>query len=341
MKMLNGIWTATIPGQSEGVRIKFFLEAFDNSGNSVKTVSTSYTTAISNSSPVAVLESRPSIVYTNEFVEFDASASYDSDGLIVSYVWDFGDGTTATGAIISHTYMEDGNYVVTLTIIDNDGMETIKTTIQVVKNKPPVAKLIESGTFVNKKEPITFDASSSYDYDGIIVYYYWDFGDGTTTNGKTVSHSYDTIGFFTLTLTVTDNDGASDKICVTKIVMNNFPIALLTNASETATVGENILFDASASYDSDGLIVSYVWDFGDGTTATGMTTDHEYGEEGTFIVTLTVIDDNGNFKSLVDEINVELELAVSLAIISVIALGITTLTTTLLYGLFERRKKNE
>jgi hypothetical protein len=72
-----------------------------------------------------------------------------------------------------------------------------------------------------------------------------------------------------------------------------------------------------------------------------MTTNHEYGEEGAFIVTLKVTDDDGNFKLFVDEIDVESELTVSLAMISVIGLGITTLTTTLLYGLFQRKKKND
>ena len=105
-----------------------------------------------------------------------------------------------------------------------------------------------------------------------------------------------------------------------------------------------VSFDASASYDPDGTIVSYVWNFGDGTATTGVTAEHVYTSEGEYPVTLTVTDNDGDSVSETENIIVNAESVVQLAILSVIGLGIATLTMTLLYGLFIRRrnkKKNE
>ncbi len=101
----------------------------------------------------------------------------------------------------------------------------------------------------------------------------------------------------------------------------------------------SIHFDASESYDADGTIVGYLWEFGDGTTATGVTADHAYSEVGEYTVTLTVTDNDGDSTSETANIVVETETTMQLALLSVIGLGITTLTATLLYGLFVRRKK--
>lgn len=83
-----------------------------------------------------------------------------------------------------------------------------------VEKKPPNAIFTIVPPVVTEGLPITFDAQASNDDDdgGWIVSYLWDFGDGTTDFGETVSHTFATIGMYTVTLTVFDNDGLNDTM---------------------------------------------------------------------------------------------------------------------------------
>jgi len=92
-----------------------------------------------HSQPVALFAATAETVNTDESISFDASESYDPDGTIVSYSWDFGDGTTATGIIVSHAYEDNGSYIVTLTVTDNDGATDSADATKIVLNRQPVA----------------------------------------------------------------------------------------------------------------------------------------------------------------------------------------------------------
>jgi PKD repeat protein len=141
---------------------------------------------------------------------FDGTGSTDPDGTIVSYEWDFGDGSTDSGATVSHTYEDLGPHTATLTVTDNEGL-TATTVVEVTTtNAPPVASFTANCDWPDCE----FDGSGSTD-DGSIVTYEWDFGDGSTDSGATVSHTYDKPGDYDVTLTVTDNDGATDDVTVT------------------------------------------------------------------------------------------------------------------------------
>jgi len=155
-------------------------------------------------------------------------------------------------------------------------------------NDPPTASFTSSCADLS----CDFDGSGSSDSDGTIESYAWDFGDGTTGSGVTTSHTYDAGGDFTVTLTVTDDAGATDSQSQTITVSDGTkdpPVASYTFACTDLTCD----FDGSDSTDSDGTIESYAWDFGDGTTGSGVTTTHTYDAGGDFTVTLTVTDDGG------------------------------------------------
>ena len=248
---------------------------------------------ILNRSPVASFTESAETVYTDEIITFNASGSYDPDGTIINYFWNFGDGTNASGVILDHAYADDGNYTVTLTVTDDDGASAPASATKTVLNRSPVASFTESATTVSTGEVIYFNASPSYDLDGTIATYFWDFGDGTNASGVTVNHSYFDDGNYTVTLTVTDDDGTTATATAIKTVLNRSPVASFTESAETVYTAEVIAFNASASHDPDGTVVSYFWDFGDGTNATGMTVEHVYADDGNYIVILTVTDDDG------------------------------------------------
>jgi PKD repeat protein len=144
------------------------------------------------------------------------------------------------------------------------------------------------------------DGSASSDPDGTIASYAWTFGDGGTATGATASHTYATAGTYDVTLTVTDDDGATKSV-TTQVVVTTPPVA-----DFTATVdGARVDVDGSGSTD-DGTIASYAWTFGDGGTATGATASHTYAAGGTFEVTLTVTDDAGETGSVTRTVTVAL-----------------------------------
>ena len=155
-------------------------------------------------------------------VALDASASSDPDGTIASYAWDFGDGSSGSGSTTSHTYAATGGYDVTLTVTDDRGGSTTLTKrVTVAANQAPVARL---STSVNRLV-VGVDGSASTDADGTVASYAWDFGDGTTGTGSTTSHTYATDGTYTVRLTVTDGQGASDSATTSVTVVNDPSVA--------------------------------------------------------------------------------------------------------------------
>lgn len=153
-------------------------------------------------------------------------------------------------------------------------------------NMPPVANY----SFVTSGLTATFTDGST-DSDGTIASRSWNFGDGVNSTSTNPSHTYAAAGTYNVSLTVTDNAGASNT--VTKAVTvssggNASPVASFTYATSrlTATFTDT-------STDSDGVIAARSWSFGDGLTSTAANPSHTYASPGTYTVTLTVTDDVG------------------------------------------------
>ena len=232
-------------------------------------------------------------------INFDGSLSEDSDGSVVSYQWNFGDGSSASGSTVSHTFSSVGSYTVRLTVTDDEGAQASATRqVQAteVSNANPSAAFNRTPQSGDAPVAVSVDAGASTDSDGSIVNYAWEFGDGGNANGVTAAHTYTSVGSFTIRLTVTDDGGATDVATRTVNVTspsNNAPSASFSVSATNGVAPLVVSFDASGSSDNDGSIVTYAWAFGEGSTAGGVTTQYTYTSPGTYEARLIVTDDDG------------------------------------------------
>jgi len=265
-------------------------------------VDTDTVNVILNKAPSASIYTKDSKICVGDEVIFDGSASVTEKGERLSYIWDFGDGTTGKGVKTTHIYRKPGQFHPKLTVDDGKSSrcsEAIATAFVDV-NSPPVAKLTGPNKVCSGKS-ITFDASESHDPDGDSLKYYWDFGDGTTETGSSKErHTYKESGTYTVRVTVDDR---RDYACSTstdtiRVQINSAPIAD-AGPNLACCIEEKTYFDGSRSSDPDGDRLSYRWDFGDGKTGEGAKISHVYTEPGRYKVTLTV-NDNSNTECSTD-----------------------------------------
>jgi len=291
-------------------QFKLKVTLFDEAGNESEPYELAFEAVVLNQPPVADFTYAPAEPHVGEEVTFDASPSYDPDSRITSYDWDFGDGSTGSGKETSHIYSSEGGYTVTLKVTDDKGATgSTSKTIEVLPkpNQPPVAKFSFSPSEPKVGETVTFDASESYDPDGHIIDYSWDFGDGSTGHGERVTHSFSSARTYTIKLTVTDDGGLSDSTThqVTVHPKPQPPVARFTYSPSQPEVGQSVRFDASSSYDPDGRITKYEWSFGDGSRRSGKTVYHSYSSARSYTVTLKVTDDDGLTDSVSKTITVK------------------------------------
>lgn len=187
----------------------------------------------------------------------------------------------------------------------SSGSITANLTVTVETNESPVASFVFSPTTPLKDQTVHFDASGSTDNDGSIVSYQWNFGDGDSGSGRTASHRFRHAGTYDVLLTVTDDDGAANSTSNSvSVTLGAAPVASFVYSPRNPGINQDVYFDASGSTDSDGQIVSYEWNFGDGYTSTGRTVTHRFNSAGTYVVSLVVTDDRGNQHSTNDQVTI-------------------------------------
>jgi PKD repeat protein len=233
-------------------------------------------------------------------VPCDFASTSTDDQEVTAFSWDFdGDGTAdATTADATFTYGTAGTFDVSLTVSDAEGLENTKTgsiTIDPVNptNTPPTAGF----TVTCDAADCSFTSTSTDEAPGTIAAHAWDFGDGAESDEANPSHSYTVTEptDFTVTLTVTDNEGSTDvetqTVSVTPAAANTPPTAGFTHDCSAAVCS----FTNTSTDAAPGTIVTFAWDFGDGNTAAVSDPTHAYiiVNPSEFTVTLTVTDNEG------------------------------------------------
>ena len=246
-----------------------------------------------------------------ETVAFDGTGSDDPDGdrAALFYEWKEGD----TGLSIASSFSRNftvGVHTITLTVTDTNGATNAnEIVIEIVANKLPEANIAGEDRTSFVGEAIDFSGSGS-DEDGNITSYVWDFGDGSTMTGDSAAHIYNSVGIYTVELTVADNGGATatDTIAVT-VIANQLPVA---NAGEDHVIEdidgdglETILFDSTGSSDPEGGALTYEWKEGDVYLSNASSFYRSYPVGTYTIITLTVTDNLGATAS--DEVLVQIK----------------------------------
>ncbi len=279
------------------------LTVTDNQGaTDSDTASAMVTGGGGNQPPVAEANGPYSGVAGGRGIQFSSAGSMDPDGTIVSYSWDFGDGSPpSTQANPRHPYAANGTYTATLTVTDNQGgTDTDTATVTIGSgggNQPPVAEANGPYSGPAGGRGIQFSSAGSMDPDGSIVSYSWNFGDGSPPSAQAnPRHIYKAPGTYTATLTVTDDQGETDMDTATVMVGgsgNQPPVAEANGPYSGIAGGRAVGFSSAGSLDPDGSIVSYSWNFGDGSPPSAEANPrHVYVAPGSYTATLTVTDNN-------------------------------------------------
>lgn len=236
-------------------------------------------------------------------VNFDSAGSYDPEGGAISFFWQFGDGMSSNLASPSHNYDQPGEYLALLTVYD-DLLQVATQSISIKAtpvNQLPIASASANLYIGSVPLSVELYADGSYDPDGHLGNIEWRENGILVSYNPTAYYSTNVEGPHTLTLRVYDSRGdyGEDQVIVTASpASENEPPTAVAGATPTnGTAPLNVAFSSTGSADSDGSIVSYQWDFGDGSNGSGANPGHQYHSTGSYTATLTVTDNTGDSDS--------------------------------------------
>jgi gliding motility-associated-like protein len=213
--------------------------------------------------------------------------------------WDFGDGTTSTQQNPIHTYADTGTYTVTLLVKNyTTGCEYSKSiVIKVLFEK---ANFMVSDTVICRKNSITFTATGNNALN--VAAYQWDFGDGSTANNLSATHTYTVAGKYTIRLVVTDLLGCKDTLTKPLYIEVNGPVANFAPAVAGGCLLSAVSFTDNSITDGIHPIIRWIWNYGDGIkdTLTAPPFQHVYAAPGIYTVSLKLLDTKGCTDSVVN-----------------------------------------
>jgi PKD repeat protein len=266
-----------------------------NSPTQVAFTSEDFPTSVAT---IARFTNSPTNPTINQDVSFNAATSTGSN---LTYAWDFGDQTApGSGVSTTHRYLRGGTFTVTLTVTsDNRQSSSATRTVNVSTTIPPATAnftfsprqpaINQDVIFTANATPIPGGPGNPTPTPGAPAgaTYTWDFGDGTGGTGTSVTHRYSRGGTFAVRLTVLTETALTATTTQQITILTQLPAGsanFIFSPTDPRTA-DTVFFNASSSTVTGG---SYAWDFGDGSSGSGVTPTHSYGLERTYTVTLTV-----------------------------------------------------
>ncbi|UCG70445.1 MAG: PKD domain-containing protein [Thermoplasmata archaeon] len=276
-----------------------------------------------NQSPVAVALPENQTIYAGGEAWFSANDSYDPDGNITSYFWDFKDGTSSSDPYTTHSYNLPGNYTVTLTVTDDLGATDQDSVNITVIDSPPGnvnvwiqyldtdkeeyerLETINATVIVQRDsgdEPQTWYGTQIFEvFNDTMVLVYYDereviLPEVSPSGISLIEFNLSQTGDHIVRASLYDNNSVfvhrkEIGVKIKQDPMNQMPIAIASADAQTVNMGVPVDFFGHMSHDPDGYLVSYLWEFGDGGSDFGENSSHVYDTPGEYPVTLTVTDD--------------------------------------------------
>lgn len=283
------------------------LTVTDNNGVS-STVSQNI--LVQNRAPIADFVWGPVGSTAEVAVQF-TSTSTDPDGVILLTQWEFGDGSgSAVGNSTSHTFPRQGVYPVTVHVTDGIATSTLTRTVAIADAAPRASLTITPNPTYRSATVLFADTSTDFDGDAITSRL-WTFGDGNTSTLQFPTYTYQTLGEYPITLTVTDSAGKTGNASTVLRVLNRAPVAQIHYDPVLPIAARPVNFSATGTDFDDPLHgaspINYTWGFGDGTPpAYGENVVHTFARVGDYRVTLVPRDtENGVGQAAVAIIHVD------------------------------------
>jgi gliding motility-associated-like protein len=213
-----------------------------------------------------------------------------STGNPTSWLWDFDNGNSSSLQNPTANYTSPGLYTVKLTVSLGGSSNTITKTNYIEVFRKPVANFTVGNNIGCPPLPVQFTNTSTLG-DGPITQFIWDFGDGSPPgNNANQTHTYQTGGSFPVSLQIIDQNNCSDNKIFNSVNVTTPPRANFGSAGNpnSCSVPHTVNFTNS----SQGTGLSYLWNFGDGSTSTQQAPTHSYTSFGNYTVSLKVSDSN-------------------------------------------------
>jgi hypothetical protein len=248
-----------------------------------------------------------------------------------------------TFSITPGAHFIPGSYDLRIRLSDQDGGagEWYTPVQQIeIKNGPPVID-IKQPALMNEGQAAIFDATGSHDPEGGALTFVWDFGDGTTGDVAKPTHTYKTMGTYTLKLIAKDLDGLESSKDV-PIKVNGLPTGDVAPQQDAGIQNFNVKFDAKDTKDPEGTTLTYQWDFdtndGNGVDSTDPNPSHNYGKPGTYEWKVTITDGNGGttVKTGKVTVNAMSQFTIGLLVLLVIVIAVVVVAA---FVLLRRKKK--
>jgi PKD repeat protein len=222
-----------------------------------------------------------------------------STNVPTSRAWNFGDGSTVNLSVqnLTHVYLIPGTYTVNLTATNAGGSNTSTRIDYITVTGTPVSHPVASFAAdpASGSAPLLVSFTDTSSFVSPLVSWAWNFGDGGTSTVQNPEHIYTSVGMYNVQLTVTDQTGLTNTTTETNAInaYSSVPVASFTYSPSTGPAPLSVTFTGTSSFNES--IVSRLWQFGDGNSATGINPVHSYTTAGSYNVTYNVTDQNGAF----------------------------------------------